>query len=522
MNAISRNQLCPCGSGIKYKRCCAKETNKNHVASRDGGLIELETGHLLSVPQAMEYAIKLHKAGGINKAQSIYQQILQRNPNSPDALHLCGLANHQLGKHDLAFNLITRAIAVNPRAAHFHNNLGEVCRIMNRPHDALACYAKALALQPDFPEVHRNIGLAHLACGNADLAVSLLHEALMHFPGYLGIYWALGLALMSQGKADKAIEIYDKGLAKCPTDSALLCAKGISLKATGNLPGCIQHYRYALDVQPHVPELHHNLAIIFHQQGNVEEAIACLKNELKLSPQAESARHLLAALQNTPTDRAPASYVRDTFDGYADNFDQHLVSTLRYRTPGLLADILRRAIGFPLPLLNILDLGCGTGLFGNEIKDLKKRLTGIDLAPRMLDKARQRQIYDELIVGDLLDYLDQGESGQFDLVAAADVFNYIGNLTPIFEHVLRMLAPGGWFIFSIEAAHPASGDYLLNQTGRYQHHQAYLARLTAQFGYMQINFSESCLREEKDQPVAGYLYLLQKPIIHSPHNQNTQ
>lgn len=508
MTQPSRNQPCPCGSGKKFKHCCA-DCSPALVAS--AGVISTSEGHALGLPQAMQLAIQLHHAGRIRKAEAIYQQILQIQPDHADALHLLGLVSHQLGKNEQASTLIKKAISLTPGIAHFHNNLGEVCRALNRPDEALTHYAKALSLQPSFHEACRNIGLAYLATGKTELALSHLHAALERFPGYLGIYWALGQALMSQSKVDEAIEIYDRGLANNPEDSALLCAKGIAMRATGKLDDTIRHYRNAISLQPNTPELHHNLALVFQQQGNFEEAIVSLKNELKLSPNAESAQHLLAALQNTTTERAPASYVREVFDGYAAGFDQHLTGKLGYRTPGLLANTLRsNATGASPNTLNILDLGCGTGLFGEEIKDLSKHLTGIDLSPRMIDMARQRQIYDELIVADLLDHLTEVEPGQFDLVAAADVFNYVGNLLPVFKQVSRILAPGGWFTFSIEAPTQKSGDFLLDQTGRYQHHQDYLARLGAQFGFIQADFSESCLREEKGQAVAGHLYLLKK------------
>ena len=503
MTSPSRNQPCPCGSGKKYKHCCAlapcKATSVPHLPQPEP-----------SLQQVLDQAMQLHRQGRLRKAEALYQHILQRQPDNADALHLLGLIQHQFGNQDTAYTLIKRAITINPKAAPSHNNLGEVCRALNRLDEALAYYAKALALQPVFPEAHRNIGLAHLASGETDRAVSCLHDAMAHFPDYLGIYLALGQALMCQRKTDGAISTYDKGLERNPSDSALLCAKGIALKATGKLEDAISHYRQAIHLQPHVTELHHNLALVFQQQGNTEEAISCLKNELKLNSNAESAQHLLAALQNTPTDRAPATYVRETFDGYADGFDQHLVSKLGYHAPGLLAQTLRHAIGSPPPLLNILDLGCGTGLFGEEIKDLKKNLVGIDLSSRMIDKARQRHLYDELIVGDILDYLAEAKPGQFDLIAATDVFIYVGNLLPVFEQASRILAPGGWFTFSIEAPHNKSGDFVLDQTGRYQHHQNYLARLGTQFGFIQADFSESCLRKEKDKPVLGYLYLLKK------------
>jgi predicted TPR repeat methyltransferase len=507
MAAPSRNQPCPCGSGKKFKHCCANRTATQAATPTP---IKADNGSSLTLPQAIQLAIQHHQAGRLRKAVAIYQQILQVQPDHADALHLSGLVNHQLGQHDLAYTLIDQAIALNPRAAQFHNNLGEVCRALNRPDEALACYAKAVTLQPDFPEAHRNIGLVHLANGEPDRAVSCLHDAMARFPDYLGVYWALGQALMSQHKADEAIGIYDRGLAKNPSDSALLCAKGIALKAAGRLEDAIRHYRHAIELQPHAPELHHNLALLYMQQGNTEEALAHLEKEVGLDPHAESAQHLLAALRNTTTDRAPVAYVRETFDGYADGFDQHLVNKLGYRVPEHLAQALRDTLGPDPQTLAVLDLGCGTGLFGEAIGALRRNLVGVDLSPRMIEKARQRQIYDELIVGDVLDYLAEAENGRFDLIAAVDVFIYVGNLLPVFEHASRILAPGGWLAVSIEAAPPESGDFSLAATGRYQHRQDYLARLGAEFGFTTAHVSESCLRKEKDKTVPGFLYLLKK------------
>lgn len=498
----SRNQPCPCGNGKKFKHCCA-----NRLATQAApAVVKADNSNSLSLPEAIQH----HQAGRLRKADAIYQQILQIQPDHADALHLSGLVNHQLGKHDLAYARIKQAIAHNPMAAQFHNNLGEVCRALNRPEEALVCYVKALSLQPDFPEAHRNIGLAHLASGETDRAVSCLYDAMSRYPDYLGVYWALGQALMSQHKADEAIGICDRGLAKNPSDSALLCAKGIALKAAGKLEDAVRHYRHAIYLQPRVPELHHNLALLYMQQGDTEDALAHLEKEVGLDPHAESARHLLAALRNTTTDRAPVAYVRETFDSYADGFDQHLVHKLGYHAPQHLAQALRDSLGPDLQTLDVLDLGCGTGLFGEAIGTLRRNLVGVDLSPRMIEKARQREIYDELIVGDVLDYLAEAENGRFGLIAAVDVFIYIGNLLLVFEHASRILAPGGWLTFSIETATPGSGDFCLAATGRYQHRRDYLARLSAEFGFTTAHVSESCLRKEKDKAVPGFLYLLKK------------
>lgn len=458
----------------------------------------------------MQLAIQFHQAGRLRKAESIYQQVLQVQPNHADALHLLGLANHQLGKHELASTLIKKAISLKPLAAQFHNNLGEVCRALNRLDEAQDCYEKALALQSQFPEAHRNLGLVYLAKGSPDQAISYLRDARERFPDHLGIHFALGVAHQQQHQFDEAIASYDRGLEINLYDPALLCAKGIALKGKGRLEEAIQHYQKSIALQPNVAELHSNLALIYQQQGSLPEAIACLQRVTALQPDNESAHHMLAALQNTTPDRAPAAYVREAFDGYADGFDQHLVSKLEYEIPGIMADLLRKTRVTESQAFNILDLGCGTGLFGVQVTDFKEQLHGIDLSPRMIDKARERGIYDQLIVGDLLEFLAATESGQFDLIAAADVFNYVGNLLSVFEHAARILESGGWFVFSIEAAQEKAGDFILDKTGRYQHSKSYIERLREQFGFIETSFTETCLRKEEGRPVAGYLYLLKK------------
>ncbi|QLQ04273.1 MAG: tetratricopeptide repeat protein [Thiobacillus sp.] len=178
--------------------------------------------------------------------------------------------------------------------------------------------------------------------------------------------------MVRQHKEIEALEICNRGLEKSPSDAPLLCAKGLILKAIGQPEQAAQHYRQALELQPQDPDLYHGLSGVLKQLGDVDGAIQCLKNELKFRPNNATAQHLLASLQNITTDRAPASYVSELFDRYADNFDQHLVGKLQYHTPDLLANMLQEAIESNPVRLNMLDLGCGTGLFGEAVKDIKK------------------------------------------------------------------------------------------------------------------------------------------------------
>lgn len=508
MKPPSRNQLCHCGSGKKYKHCCANKSVSPGAPSTL--LINIGNGNSLTLPQATQLAIRHHQAGETHNADEIYQKILQIQPNHPDVLHLRGVANHQMGKEDVAYSLIFKAISINPSTPHYYNNLGEVCRAMGRYDEAQSCFVKALSLNTNLPEVHRNQGLLYLDRGQSDQAIAHLQGAIKHFPSYLGNYWALGSVLMHEHKYEEAIATYNQALSICPTDPALLCSKGVALSSKGALNDAIQHYVQAIQLRPKVAELYNNLGLIYQNTGKISEAIACFNKILLFDPKNESAQHLLAALQNTITDRAPASYVRDTFNGYAESFENDLINKLEYRTPAMLAEIFRKSIKQNIQALNILDLGCGTGLFGEQVKNIKKQLIGIDLSQKMINKAEEKKIYDRLIVGDLLEFLSSTESDQFDLVAAVDVFIYIGNLHPVFEHVSRILPPYAWFAFSLEAAQIGIDGFMLDRTGRYQHSSNYIDHLCRQFGFEESGFTRSTLRMDRGKPVEGYLYLLKR------------
>jgi len=510
MASPSRNQACPCGSGKKYKHCCAATGAHAHSPSPLGALIRLETGQSLPIAQAMAHALQLHQAGRVRKAEAIYRQVVQRQPGHPDAQHLLGLTYHQTGRHDLAYTHITQAISLSPQAALFHNNLGEVCRALNRLEEAQACYARALAMQPGLVEAQRNVGLTLHAQNKSDQAETHLRQLIARHPKYLSGYWALLTVLKEQSKQEEILQVCDVGLAHHPLDLSLLHAKGHTLRMMGQLDQSAQHYRQAIERQPQVPELQRYLTVVLMQSGDTAGAIESLKNEIRLSPDDASAQHLLASLQNTNTDRAPAAYVSELFNAYADNFDQHLVGKLDYRTHSLVAQTLRDTLGEDALGLDVLDLGCGTGLFGEEIKDIKKTLAGIDLASRMIDRCKERGIYDELIVGDLVDYLVEAKPGSFDLIVATDVFVYIGDLLPVFREASRILQPGRWFAFSLEAAAEAAQDFSLGPSGRYQHRQSYVERLCADFNFKIDRFTQTVIRKDHNQPIAGYIFLLQK------------
>jgi predicted TPR repeat methyltransferase len=220
---------------------------------------------------------------------------------------------------------------------------------------------------------------------------------------------------------------------------------------------------------------------------------------------------MVAALGGAVVQSAPREYVRDLFDGYAATFDQHLVNELDYRTPELIANLVHDLRQVAPRSLDVLDLGCGTGLAGAAISPFARRIVGVDLAPKMLEVAQRKGIYERLECNDLLDMLAGEQSATFDLVLATDVFIYLGRLDRVVAEVWRVLRPGGLFAFSVErldasdTALPSDVDFRVTVKGRYAHSAEYLRRLSIQAGFAVDRQVESALRMDQGRPIAGWL-----------------
>ena len=204
--------------------------------------------------------------------------------------------------------------------------------------------------------------------------------------------------------------------------------------------------------------------------------------------------------------RVPSEYVSDLFDHCADGFERHL-RKLKYRGPELVCGALKRAIRRRCNPLMILDAGCGTGLAGKLLKPLARRLEGVDLSAKMLEKARSHSLYDSLHKSELVAFL-ANRAACYDAIVAVDVLEYFGNLGPVLKGAQAALRKRGLFVFSVEAA--ASGLYSLAPTRRYLHSEPYLRRCSERAGFQVVDLRRETLRLESRQPVAGLVTVLRK------------
>lgn len=211
--------------------------------------------------------------------------------------------------------------------------------------------------------------------------------------------------------------------------------------------------------------------------------------------------HLARLGVGEATPAMTATYVRRLFDQHAPDFDQALVERLDYRGPDILLGAVEIVAEQPPRNGSMLDLGCGTGLVGALYRPLCGRLIGVDVSPGMIEQAREKGVYDELVAAELMDYLAAEIDARHELVLAADVFVYCSDLAPIAAAVSRVLAPYGLFAFTVET-HDGTG-VLLRETLRYAHGADHVRAAIAGAGLELMHLAPASTRSEKGAPVDG-------------------
>ena len=282
------------------------------------------------------------------------------------------------------------------------------------------------------------------------------------------------------------------------------------LRSEGNMQQAVDACRRAVALNPQHPESHRQLASNLHALKRYDAVIPVLRRVLTLRPQDPTANHLLNAIESRPTGNAPADYVNRLFDRFAATFDQRMNGVLNYRVPALLGKRLHPFTRQRGHFDSALDLGCGTGLAGSVLRPVSRHMTGVDLSRKMLQKASEKGLYDALVCDDILRFLNRCQAS-FDIVSAADVFIYIGDLTSVFRLVQKRLEPNGIFAFSTERAR--STPYRLRKSGRFAHSPDYIDRLAARNRLQILSRDRIGLRMEQHRWVNGDLFLLGGPSV---------
>ena len=293
----------------------------------------------------------------------------------------------------------------------------------------------------------------------------------------------------------------------CPRDARLQLAIGQALQHLDRPLDALQAYERALALDARLGPAWTLRGHLLRQAGRLADASVCFDQAIACGEDAESHRYFLGALGlGALPGAAPPAFVRGLFDEYADRFDRELVDTLRYRGHEQVCAPLAQL--HPAPFASVVDLGCGSGLAAPLLRPRAARLVGVDLSPRMIERAAGGALYDALHVAEAVAWL-RSTPERYDLVVACDVFIYLGDLAPVFAAAAAVLRPGGVFAFTVEEGHADAGVDLL-PTLRFTHSERYLRGLAQAHALRVTRCARAPLREGHGEAIGGLTLHLQR------------
>ncbi|WP_306392236.1 tetratricopeptide repeat protein [Telluria beijingensis] len=425
---------------------------------------------------ALRLAIDAHQRGQLAEAERRYRALLAVAPKHADALHFLGVLLHQNGQREGALALIARALVIAPGYVDARNNLGNVQKELGLAADAESSYRAVLAARPDFAPAWNN----------------------------------LGVVLKAQGRGQEAADAYRQALALTPDNAESWANLGNALRALHQLDEAMTAYHKAILLAPQSVDAYHNLGQALVSRGRTGEALDVYRRWQEQQPDNPMIAHMIAAVAGgVAPGRASDGYVQTTFDRFASSFDDVLAS-LDYRAPQLCGALVAEAADAPRGALEVLDAGCGTGLCAPILAPYAHALDGVDLSPKMLEKAAARGGYRRLEAAELTAWLaDHPDS--YDLVVSADTLCYFGALEDVVAAAAGAVRPGGHLVFTLEECSDDALPYRLNPHGRYSHGESYARACLAAAGLDVTALQRHVLRTELGAPVAGLAIAARRP-----------
>ncbi len=429
-----------------------------------------------TLEQALELAISWHQAGQVEQAEALYVKLLDIAPHDPTIMNFLGLARYQRGYSE----------------------------------EGVEWIQKALALDPDYIDAENNLSNIYVLMGQAELAEPHLRRIIEIRPDFIMAYGNLGIVLKDLKRYDEARDYLFKAIEMAPGTAYLYQNLGNIYQQQQQYPQAVVMYRKALELEPFDPQAYKSLSRTYFIMGEIERCAEILEQWLKFDPENPTALHLHAAYTHSHTPaRASDGYIKETFDAFSTSFDA-VLKRLDYQAPFLVYQALQNLNPDP-ETWAILDIGCGTGLCGELIRPLAKQLVGMDLSPKMLERAHVRNVYDDLFEAELTDFLVHS-AVKYDVITCVDTFCYFGELTEAIQAAVNALKPGGWFIFTLEKqSDELESDFNLQMHGRYTHAEAYVRNTLINAGLRIHNVETATLRLERNESVSGMVVIAQGP-----------
>ena len=488
--------------------------------------------------------------GKYNEAIEAFNKVLKLKPDTKEAYNSLGEIYALTGHSQKAEEMFCRALDFDPayldaksNLAYLHDDINELEKLCRQhPEHSSTAYQLALLFQKK-GELTKALDYAVKAAQNTPIESYQLLAGELHLqnkhPESAKVYFCEALQINpksvsalinlanSEPDAGAAEKMYKQALDIAPHDFDAHLNYAVLLHNRNRLNEALEEYRKAVVINPDSSEVSHNLGILQRQMGDFSQALGLFFNSFSLKPDSSQyaldiaetltimhrtqpqqaaqtaqrwleqypdnifAQRINAAFNNQSTD-TDSRYSQELFDVFASTYEQTM-SDIKYHLPHEMSQFIGDISG------TIVDLGCGTGLLGEQIKTPHNYLIGVDISAQMLCQAKAKNIYDKLEQADIIEYCDHLPPASF--VTAADVLGYIGNP----EKLFRKIYPHS-FAFSV-AIDDKCRSHTLLPNGRYIYNKQYIHDTLSQCRYHNISSKDCILRTENGENVTGTIFL---------------
>ncbi len=450
------------------------------------------------------------------EALASHDLALALRPDGADAMAARGAALHGLNRFEEAIAAYDRTLAINPHNSDTWYNRGNSLRELKRFDEAIASYDRALAVQPNIAEAWNNRGNCLQALRRFDEASASYGKAIAINPAYAEADCNAGSLAIERCNFAEAIACFQRALSRKPEFAEARINLGLAFAEQGNVAGAVAQARAAARFADDSAFPRYAFGNLLAKCGMTDEARNQFERCLAQDPDdRQGARLYLAALGSGPLpERAPDALIADVYASRAAFWDRGITGTESYRGAELVGRAVER-LSVGENNIDILDIGCGTGLVGLLVRSRARRLDGIDLSAAMLEKAKEKRVYDDLHRGDLVTFLAE-RPHSYDVLTAAATLIHFGDLRPVFEAAAVALRDRGRFVFTVfpydadpDGFGVGSADGLL-QAGCYAHGTRYVARTAETAGFTVEQLDREIHEYHQREPRFGLVVALRR------------
>lgn len=415
------------------------------------------------------------------------------------------IAERQLEEAAKRLNTLVREAPGDARIYLMGSRLAEAAG--NRAGSVEAC-RRAVGVAPGWAVAVTELAMAHARANQFGEAIAQAEKAVQLEPENLSLLARVIDVAHRAQHLELAIAWLRRAIVLAPLNTEIQRMLARDLRLTGRHDESLAQYAALIEARPDDLAARHGRMQTALAKGDRALALADADALVQAMPDNAEYRFWQQVAQGQTPPRQPAEMVTAQYDSFAPLYDQHVVVTLKYKLPKLVGE--RILEWHPDRQLNLLDLGCGTGLLGAVLGRVQGALVGVDVSRPMLEEALLHGVYDKLHHVDLFDALESTPEGLYDVIAALDVFIYAGDVAQAAKDAHRILKPGGRFVFSCERSGDAEPDLVLRPTMRYAHKVAAIEAQCRAAGFAEVELESVIVHQEAGQPVEGFLVVARK------------